>query len=903
MNSVPSGLVDFNTQEDFTAQDKSQPTSGLNIEGRVLSLKDGKELTAKRGFLVETLQQLRLFSVTEQDLPALGVTVPFEKLPSTIAIPFLSEKSGVLTLTRIHKTSAQGIEYPPYITPLPIGSNDIVIAESEIKAAMIHQLGDQGIGMQGAGSFLGRVALLANSVRMRTNQGARLFVLPDHERLIINGKHTVYEPTIQMIRLAYALSLDLGCQVKIITLPDRFFKPTQTRNGEPKVKADLDGCVADGMSQEEWRQLKEVATAPWELHIPVQFIVEGMAAADIDEFLKTTMLKTRLGGLSVDEAFAVCRALAGVLRKKSVHPDGKFDKPKNEMFKKSAAEWAKKNGLKNVNTKTFLTAMPGDKLESSDENLIAHCMRETERGVVLVKNGDDAEVVAPFVLQSCIYGEVYYPGSATHRRYQATIKMCLGGKPQTQVITLENDLFNGEQYTTALADLVVSDSRRFKMYVGEKLQTVDFQRHDPTLDSPLFVGIAKNGDQSFPLGKTRFPRGDQDCYYHGAQLRDSGDANVSFQEIAAISPPMDVAFAHLLGAPLKAFFGAYPHGSWVGDASAAKSTIAAEICARTGLGLVAAQEQLTSRYRQLRIIGNHNVPVFVDESHRLPPEYASGALAVLNTAYNGTYCTHGPDGHYFVAGCAILLGQDKAFDDEAFDSKQIIVHFDPEKLNTNALKKAKAQRTGFPYTQWLEFLATAGHKVQDILNLKIEFLNQMLNSDGGIRAGMERTIFNYAAVLVSAELLREFAVNIDIESKLVAFCRLHLCGKLHDQDSHPTASSCAERFIRDALDAVTANRDAQHLAGNFDIHAEKGVWLRLSPVFAHLKKQNPARYDVRDPARMGECIHKRFNKHGVTSGNKHDFGHARKDALFIPAALCEQLGIELLEPENDSGIS
>lgn len=898
MNSIPDNDDEFNlTDNEVQAQVPS--FYGVNNDGRVLSLSDEKELTAKRGFKPETLSALRLFSATEGDLPVLGVTVPYSKLPSTIAIPFLSEIVSDKTLTRIHKTSAEAFEYPPYVTPVPPDSIDIVIAESELKAAMVFQLGDQGVGVQGTGSFLGRVPLLANSIRSRVNQGAQVFVLPDHERLIIGGKYVVYEPTIQMIRLAFALSRDLGSPVKIITLPDRFLTLAHTKKGEPKVKADLDGCVAAGMTVEEWQDLKRKAEPPESLDIPLESIVQAMAAANIEEFFDLTSLQPRLKDLSVSDVCAICQALGQVAAKKCYDADGKFDKPKFELYKKKAVEWAKKNGLKGVTSKNFHAAA-GNQDDGQKAGLIAHCMRETERGVVLVKNGVDAEIVAPFVLQSCTYGDVFFPGSEKRRRYQVTVKMCLDGKTQTRVITLENDLFNGEKYTAALPDLVVADSRRFKMYVGEKLQMADFQRHDPTLDSPLFVGLVKSDDKVFALGHIRFPRADQDCCYHGARLRDSGEADVSFQEIAAISPPMDVALAHLLGAPLKAFLGAYPHGSWVGDASAAKSTSAAEICSRTGLDTVSAQEQLSSRYRQLRIMGNHNIPIFVDEIQRLPPEYASSSVAVLNTSYNGSYCTHGPDGRYFVSGCSILLGQDKAFDDEAFDSKQIIIHFDPEKLSTDALQKAKAKRTSFPYVKWLEFLATAESKVQNILIKKITFLNQAMANGTGIRAGVERTIFNYAAVLVSAELLSEFGVKLDIEAKVIAFCRLHLCGKLHDQDNNPTSASCAERFIRDALDAVTSSRDAQHLAGNWDIKAEKGVWLRLSPVFTLLKQRNPARYDVRDPARMGECIHKRFNKHGVTSGNKHEFGRARKDALFIPAALCKELGIELVDSDDDS---
>lgn len=901
MSNIPENPSNDNPGNSGKAPAQSAPFLGVNVEGRVLSLKDSKELTAQRGFKLETLKALKFFSAAEADLPALGISVPFGKLPSAIALPYLAETANGLTLVRVHKTSAENFQYPPYLTPAQKGSTDIVITESEIKAAMVFQLGDQGVGLQGTNSFLSRVAILGNAVRSSVSHGAQLFVLPDHERLLQDGKQVVYGPTIQMLRLAYALSLDLGCTVKMITLPDGFLEPACTHSGEPKVKADLDGCVAKGLTQEDWQRLKTDAKVPWELEISVQCIVEGMAAADADEFLDTTLLKQRLSILSVDESCGVCEALAKVLARKCYASEGNFDKAKFEVYKKEAVEWAKKNGLMKVTTKNFQVVDAGEE-DTTAEKLIAHCMRESERGVVLIKRGEDSEIVAPFLLQGCAYGNVFYPGADKLRRFRVSLKTCLGGKPQTQIITLDKDIFAAEQYTLALSDIVVADPKRFKMYAAEKLQIEGFQRHDPELDSPLFVGLVSDGGRVFALPNTRFPRRDQDCYYHGAKLSESGDANAAFQEIAAISPPMDVALAHLLGAPLKALLGAYPHGSWIGDASAAKTTIAAETCTRTGFGKVAAQEQLTSRYRQLRVMGNHNVPIFIEEAHRLPEEHAGAALSVLNTAYNGAYCSHGPDGHYYIAGCAILLGQDRSFDDEAFETKQVVIHFEPEKLNADALTSAKTKRSSFPVAKWLEFLSNAGARVQSLHNEKVESLRTALASAGINCKGAERTLFNYACVMVSTHFLRDFGVAVEIDAKVANFCRLHIAGKLHTGDEHPAATSCAERFIRDVLEAVTTTRDIQNLSGTIDVEFGKGVWIRLTPVFDYLKKRNPDRYDVRDAARMGECIRRRFAGMGVTSGNKHRFGNTRKDALFLPVALCAEMGIELLKSDGSDEI-
>ncbi|MGD0089100.1 MAG: SUMF1/EgtB/PvdO family nonheme iron enzyme [Planctomycetota bacterium] len=685
-------------------------------------------MAVQRGFKAETLNTMGFFSVTAEDLPALGVTVPFDKLPSTIAAPYLSECANGLTLARIHKTSAEGFEYPPYLTPVPTGNSDIVITESEIKAAMVFQLGDQGVGLQGTYSFLKRVPVLANAIRSRVNQGAFVYVLPDHERLIVDGKLLVYEPTIQMIRLAHGLSLDLGCSVKVITLPDEYMEKSRTHTGEPKMKADLDGCVVKGMTQDDWRKLKENAKQPWEMDVPVACIVEAMASANAEEFLTTTNLKPRTTNLSVDDSCAVCRALAGVLARKCQGQDGNFDKARFELYKKSAVEWAKKNGLKNVNTKTFHITWAGNG-DTPKEDLIAHCMKETELGIVLVKKGTAVEVVAPFQLESAKYGLVHYIGAPKTRRYEAVVKIVSGGKPSNRRVVIDGNLYDCEAYTKADPDLGVANPKHFRMYTGAKLLLPDFQAHTPELDTPLFVGLVREEVRVFALAQVKFPN-DHDCWYDCAQLSDSGDANKSFQEIAAISTNADSALAHLLGAPLKAALGAYPHSSWVGARYAGKTTIAKEVCERTGLRHIDADKQLTTRYRQLRAVGNHNLAVFIDEAPRLPVEAAGGMLATLNACYNGSACTHGRDGYYQQEGCAVLLGQDRPFTDEALDTKQVITHFAREALKQEALRGAIRARTKFPFTAWLQYLAANCDRAQTILNEKQVLLRGLLSSTG-----------------------------------------------------------------------------------------------------------------------------------------------------------------------------
>jgi len=74
-----------------------------------------------------------------------------------------------------------------------------------------------------------------------------VFVLPDHERLIIAQARCLRadhpnDPA------GLRAQPRRGSPVKIITLPDRFLTVGAYEEGGAKVKADLDGCVAAGMT-------------------------------------------------------------------------------------------------------------------------------------------------------------------------------------------------------------------------------------------------------------------------------------------------------------------------------------------------------------------------------------------------------------------------------------------------------------------------------------------------------------------------------------------------------------------------------------------------------------------------------------------------------------------------------
>jgi hypothetical protein len=868
-----------------------------SIENRRLSILDEKDLKSERGFTNETIKALNLFSVTESDLPTIGVTIPFKQLPSTLCIPYLNSSNGNGTICRVHKNSAAGQIYPPYLTPKPkTDSFSLGIPESELKAAMVYQLGDLGMGLQGSGSYLNRVHDLAKATYPHTKNINGIYILPDLEYLLEDNKKIPHPAMGQMIKIAVRLGTHLGKPVKVILLPEKYLKPGTTKAGAPKLKCDLDGCVAAGMTEKDWIRLKAEAVEPPSLPLPLPFLIGAIASADLDSFFKSTTCKARIALSSAEEKAEICHALSNQIAKNCFNEDNGFDVVKQNLLIEAAMGWFKNNGIKGLKKSDFISATKG---AGEDQELIAHCLRETPCGVDLIKKGQAVEKVSNFTLRSVQYGLVYFLGHSTRRRYEVKIDSCVQNSNPDETLTIYDDLYNSENYTRACPDLIVPRKNYFQMLVASKLTEADFQQHNPALDKPLFVGICKNDNKFISSLNVKFPRNDLDCWYADCKFPSEGDANASFQEIASITADNDVAFSHILGSPLKCMLGSYPHGALVGSRYSGKTQTAIEIKARTNFDMVSADLQLTSRYRQLRAFGNHNLPILVDEAHRLEPISRRSVLEFLNSSYTGVACSHGTDGHYYLSGCGILIGQDRPVMDEALNTKNVTIYFDEKKLNLTALRKAKKHRTTFPIPRWFSFLVEQNAYLQSLHNDKFLWLNEKLQSD--LRENNHRNIFNYASVLVAAKLLKDFGVSVSIDDKIVRLCELHCQGRLHADDVAPASTSAAEEFLRAALEIISLQQHRQQLLGAFDIDPTRGVWLRLTPIFEYLKRLHPDRYDFNRPERMGEAINNEYAPKGMKR-QKRTFGSIRKEAWFLPIALCNEFGIELInesEVKND----
>lgn len=135
-----------------------EPIHRIDPQGFPLTECDRLELRERRGLSDETIRFCRLGSIQNQtQLAQLQLDWDLDNLPSTIVIPYIATADAAgLCLFRFHRRSLPGSSLPPYVLSRP-DAKDIVLAESEFKAAAAWQLGYAAIALQGIWSHIRRV--------------------------------------------------------------------------------------------------------------------------------------------------------------------------------------------------------------------------------------------------------------------------------------------------------------------------------------------------------------------------------------------------------------------------------------------------------------------------------------------------------------------------------------------------------------------------------------------------------------------------------------------------------------------------------------------------------------------------------------------------------------------------
>lgn len=127
---------------------------------------DRHQLREKRGLSDATIHFAKFGSVWNQrQLDELGLEWRFDDLPSTIVIPYLHTRdSDGRCLYRLHRRSVPGSQMPLYVLFRPDAS-DIILVESEFKAAAAWQLGYTAIALQGIHSHIHCIEKILDAVR------------------------------------------------------------------------------------------------------------------------------------------------------------------------------------------------------------------------------------------------------------------------------------------------------------------------------------------------------------------------------------------------------------------------------------------------------------------------------------------------------------------------------------------------------------------------------------------------------------------------------------------------------------------------------------------------------------------------------------------------------------------
>jgi hypothetical protein len=318
-----------------------------------------------------------------------------------------------------------------------------------------------------------------------------------------------------------------------------------------------------------------------------------------------------------------------------------------------------------------------------------------------------------------------------------------------------------------------------------------------------------------------------------------------------------VVLAWLHGAPLKPFVGScWPHLKGVGPLGAGKSTTFEALHNLFGFKQY-GWAQLMSAYRLKKALSMSHVPVIFDEAGLAITETTKNAIyGTLNEAYGSCPSTHGCDGLEFnVTTPALLLGRDLWLDDAAVSDKFVIVQF-PAEARDKAALAALAGAKPFPYGAWLEFLANwvaANDCIALLAQAEVELragLGTIAQRDD---AGEQRTIGNYARLLVAERALRDWGVDLDIAAKVLELVTAHL------KDSKGTDGervSVARRLLQDILAALHTARGRQEIPSEFDAEGLRFHW---DGALNFLRKEDKT-YEIRDPRALSRLFTNEFKQ-------------------------------------------
>lgn len=371
-----------------------------------------------------------------------------------------------------------------------------------------------------------------------------------------------------------------------------------------------------------------------------------------------------------------------------------------------------------------------------------------------------------------------------------------------------------------------------------------------------------------------------------------------------------------VGTLCKAALSAYPHFQLVAETRAGKSTLI-DILAR-GAGIPrTARKNWSTPVRRLRAIGNHTLPVVLDEASRLARWDRDEVVNLLGECFNpGQMLPYGQNSYpVYQCGSVLLAGQD-ILSDSGLETKQCLVYFErSERVDGGLPDIARLPR--WPWRAWGEFLVEhlrRGHLAGRIAELEV-VLREVL------AGAPDRLGTCWATVLATRELTREFLGLTDDDEDAREFDAL--LGLASDQATMARETALESVEILRAYASIVSTEPGQHQVlvvetpgGDATLD---GAWIVASAVMRTLQQRGlhfaittarrftqalkadgllGARCEADEgDAWVGGYIDEgtgqakrktvRFRARGIRTEQK---------AYLIPARICERYGLDFPQP-------
>lgn len=297
-------------------------------------------------------------------------------------------------------------------------------------------------------------------------------------------------------------------------------------------------------------------------------------------------------------------------------------------------------------------------------------------------------------------------------------------------------------------------------------------------DAVNFVGLAwRAGKPTVVEGPaTYFAEPEKQCPYHNL-IFPSGTP----QDAATVIRAYQATFTHdaalmllvwALGAHLKAFLGFWPHLCLQADKGSGKSTLCKRL-ERTISMTIFGGQSLETQFRLLTSVSHTSHPVGWEEISARKQEVINGAMTVLQESYQHVVTRRGSDLLEFIQSAPVLIaGEDVPL--RGLTGKMVRAELSRRKgvpLPENLPR--------FPVREWLQWLA--GLDRDYILGLLEEWekwLKPQSRAESTTDPGASRMVTNYAALLLSHALLREFCGDptgeTDFHKNLVVDMNAHV---------------------------------------------------------------------------------------------------------------------------------